>query len=53
MWWRLAAGAVIGLAVGSFAPPGPALWLVLGVAGGYLADLALKRRAKGERETAV
>lgn len=50
MWWRVAAGAVIGLIAGSFLPPGYALWVVLGIVGGYLVDLWLKRRPKGERE---
>ena len=37
MWWRVAAGAAAGLAIGSFAPPGEALWVAAGVILGYAA----------------
>lgn len=50
MWWRVAAGAFVGLVVGALASPGYALWVPLGIAGGYLVDLWSKRRPKGDRE---
>ncbi len=45
MWWRIAAGAAAGLAIGSFAPPGEALWVAAGVVVGYAAG-AVQRRPK-------
>lgn len=49
MWIMLACGAVAGLVLGSFLTPGPAFWVVLGIAGGYvLAAWQKKRRAAKE-----
>lgn len=46
MWWKLAAGAVLGLVVGHFVVPGYALWVVVGLVLGYLAEIYAQRRAK-------
>jgi len=49
MWWRVAAGAAAGLAIGSIAPPGEGLWVAAGAALGYAAGALhrwLKRRPK-------
>lgn len=39
MWLKLAIGAVVGLVVGHFVPPGYALWVILGIVVGYLVEL--------------
>lgn len=49
MWIKLAIGAIIGLIVGYFVPPGYALWVVLGVVGGYLVELFMGRKANGNK----
>lgn len=47
MWWKIAVGAAVGAVVGAFVPPGYALWIVVGVVGGYLAETLTQRaRAK-------
>lgn len=46
MWWKMAVGAVVGFAVGSFAPPGHALWVTAGVLAGWGADVLVRRRAR-------
>jgi len=48
MWTKLALGALIGLVLGYFLAPGYGLWVVLGVIGGYLAELWTQKRRKGE-----
>lgn len=51
MWWKLAAGAVVGLVVGHFVVPGYALWLVVGVVAGYLVE-AYQQRKKRQQMSA-
>lgn len=46
MWVKLAVGAVVGVVLGYFLPPGYALWVILGVIGGYLAELWSQKKAK-------
>lgn len=46
MWIKLAIGAIVGLILGHFLAPGYALWVVLGIIGGYLAEVWLKKRQK-------
>lgn len=47
MWVRMAIGAVAGLAAGHFLATGYALWIVLGVTGGYAAEVwRVRRRAR-------
>ncbi|NLJ75238.1 MAG: hypothetical protein GX331_09640 [Firmicutes bacterium] len=48
MWIKIAVGAVLGLIVGHFVPPGYALWVVLGVIGGYLVELLVGKKADQE-----
>lgn len=50
MWIMLACGAVAGLILGSFLTPGPAFWVVLGVAGGYIAAAWQKKRRAAQQE---
>lgn len=51
MWPKVAIGAVAGLLVGHFVEPGYALWVVLGVAGGYGVDWWTKRAPSRPRRT--
>jgi len=44
MWIKLAAGAVAGLILGYFFPPGYAVWVVAGIVAGYLVELLTQRR---------
>lgn len=39
MWINLVVGAILGLVVGHFAPPGYALWVIIGLVAGYLVHL--------------
>lgn len=38
MWTKIAAGAVVGFIIGSFAAPGLTLWVTIGVLAGYGVD---------------
>jgi len=44
MWLKLAIGAIVGLILGYFLPPGYALWVVLGIAAGYVAELITSKK---------
>lgn len=46
MWIKLAIGAIVGLVLGHFLAPGYGLWVVLGIIGGYVVDVILKKREK-------
>jgi len=47
MWAKIAAGAVVGFVIGSFAAPGLTLWMTVGVLAGYAADAWTRRRRSG------
>lgn len=48
MWWKLAAGAVLGLVIGHFVAPGYALWIVVGIVAGYLVEAIQQRKKRRE-----
>lgn len=50
MWWKLAAGAVLGLVVGHFVVPGYALWVVVGLVLGYGAEVLAQRKKEKQAQ---
>lgn len=48
MWIKLAIGAIVGLVLGHFLAPGYALWVIVGIIGGYVTDVLLKKRANDQ-----
>lgn len=53
MWIKLIIGALAGLVVGHFVTPGYALWVVVGIIVGFLADLLTKKLARTNLEKKV
>ena len=49
MWIKLAIGAIVGLVLGYFLPPGYALWVVVGIVAGYLVELLTQRRKSKQK----
>lgn len=47
VWWKMALGGAVGLAVGSLTEPGYAMWILLGVVTGYLWDIWGKKEGTG------
>lgn len=43
MWLKIAAGAVVGFVIGSFAAPGLTLWMTIGVLAGYSVEASVRR----------
>lgn len=51
MWAKIAAGAIIGFIIGSYAAPGLTLWVTVGVLAGYGVDAwTRQRRSTGSDE---
>lgn len=50
VWLKIIIGAAAGLIVGHWVPPGYAVWALIGVVLGALADIVLNRYLKKEKE---
>ncbi|HHT36876.1 MAG: hypothetical protein ACE3NC_03640 [Candidatus Wallacebacter cryptica] len=51
MWVKIVIGAIVGLVVGHWVPPGYAVWVLIGIILGALLDFTAARYFKKEKQS--